>query len=393
MKKRRHFLTAVCLLVGLVVLSSSVYANYDNANGYKNYKEAVKNLALYTDDVSISADIRLYIDGELEEGNTMVMKVSDKGSSEYNSSFSGPGDDLYEYYYYDDGDYQYRYYPDRNEYRKWENNSYRSPGNLIGVDMDDKTSAKMARFFELSADLLIGDLKNNVVLVSEDDGVKNYAVEISKDQMPEIVNAGLSLIFGISAYDYENYDPSYVSYADWNGLFTTWCEENYDEETAEKLISIYCGYYKDAATIEYAEDVAYTDEDYKMVDEVVMEFETYYEKILNDNGGGMLYVMADGSYEHYDSYAEYEEAMGYSVTSSRYGMAMFGEDPYIESAKMTASISEDGELLANYLEATMAGHDQDGEKHTATVKIDFEASDYGTTVPDVFDPEGKTEQR
>ena len=39
-KQKRHFVTAVCLLVGMMVLTTSVYANYDNANGYSNYKSA-----------------------------------------------------------------------------------------------------------------------------------------------------------------------------------------------------------------------------------------------------------------------------------------------------------------------------------------------------------------
>ena len=66
-KQKRHFVTAVCLLVGLMVLTTSVYANYDNANGYSNYKSAVKNLLLSTDNVTIDGEFGFYLDGELME--------------------------------------------------------------------------------------------------------------------------------------------------------------------------------------------------------------------------------------------------------------------------------------------------------------------------------------
>ena len=56
-KQKRHMITAVCMLVGLMVLTTSVYANYDNASGYSNYKSALKNLLLETDNVTLDADV------------------------------------------------------------------------------------------------------------------------------------------------------------------------------------------------------------------------------------------------------------------------------------------------------------------------------------------------
>lgn len=116
-----------------------------------------------------------------------------------------------------------------------------------------------------------------------------------------------------------------------------------------------------------------------------------YEQIYSDDydSTGVLLVKADGSYEYYKTYDEYIDSTGNYDDSDIY--MMFGDDPYIENAKMTAKMSKSGELLENTLEVTLAGFDKNGEKHTATFSGVINAKDYGSTTADVFDPEGKVE--
>ncbi|MBQ3123687.1 MAG: hypothetical protein IJP24_02040 [Firmicutes bacterium] len=389
MNSRRQKLTAICLLVGLLVLSTSVYANLDSANGYGNYKDAVKNLAFYTDNVSLEGEIVFELDGEEIFGGEMAYKVNEDGKNEYQREWEKGGYEYETYSYYHDGK-QYRYYPDDDEYYVWNYNwdSYGYAENLLGIDTKDKTFNKAVRFIELGADLLIGDLKNNVVLLSNENGVKEYAVDVSQSQMPEIVNAGLSLIF--TSYSGDLTERNYVTYEDWMKCYESYFIEH-GGENAEELFKLW--HYAEEADLEAA-GYADWDEFYQVneekYDEITFEFDQYYEDMFRDeyDRKGVLYVNSDGSVIHYDSYRDYLFRDG---NAPEYWYYLFGEDPYVSNAKMTVKLNEKGELIENYIEGTLTGFDE-GEKHEAKLKIRLNASDYNETEIEYFDTEGK-EQR
>ena len=52
----------------------------------------------------------------------------------------------------------------------------------------------MIRVVELMADAFVGDIKNNFVLTEKTDDSKSYSVSLTESQIPEIVNAGVSLV-------------------------------------------------------------------------------------------------------------------------------------------------------------------------------------------------------
>lgn len=379
---RRHMITAVCLAVGLLVLTTSVYANFDNANGYSNYKNAVKKLAFDTNDVTLDCKMEFLLDDEPIFGAEAGMKINEDGKSEYSSEWQSSGYEYSSYLYYHDGK-EYRYYPEENEYAVWDYdwNSYGNTDNLMGVDTSDKTFNKAVRFVELGADLLIGDLKNNVVLVSNENGIREYQVNVAQNQMPEIVNAGLSLMF--TAYSgemleersfvtYDNYMKAYENYFMTHGgdenVFHLW-HYGSDDEIEAAGYDDYDDFYD-----EYAD----------LMEEMNLNFDSYYEDMFQDeyDGDGILYVKEDGSVKHYESYKEYMFREG---NADSYWYYLFGEDPYVSNAKMTVKLNDKNELVENYVEGTLVGVDTDGQKHTATIKITLNAQDYGTTEYDVLD--------
>ena len=66
-KGKKHFRTFVCLGIGIVLLTGSVYANYDNATGYMSYKNAAKKLLLEEESIgnyTLSADVSVQVDGK-----------------------------------------------------------------------------------------------------------------------------------------------------------------------------------------------------------------------------------------------------------------------------------------------------------------------------------------
>lgn len=378
-KTKRQFVTALCLVIGMLLLTTSVYASYGDANGYVQYKNALKALATETDNVTGEVELGIYIDDTLVESVKLNMEFAgDKGRSTMRE-ISGSNGSAYERIEYIDGSEQTTYYPESGTYHT--NKIYRSDiTNLTGIDVNDKTTQKVIRFMELGADMVIGDLKNNVVLVGNEDGVKEYQIAISRGQMPEIINAGLSLMFtSLNSYDAME-RTNYTTYDDWSATMDTWSMEHYGKHFD----------WDEAHELSYAaeDEQQYWDDFWEEYDAIQIEMQDYYDELFKNtyDREGILVIMGDGSTKHFDNFDEYVDAMMLNVSSSSYSVyAMFGDDPYIENATMTVKLDEQGRLVANYAEATMAGVGRDGEKHTASIKVNVNLSDYGTTDPARFE--------
>lgn len=364
-KHRKHFMTLVCLITGLVILTTAVYANYDNAIGYANYKNAVKKL-MVQDNFTADATVDLHVDGESMVKQSMSVKLEGpkKGSSVETS------DSYKNYRYYSDGK-MVNYWEDSNTYSTYETSS-----NVMQMlDADDETQQKAVRFAELLADTLVGDLKNSFVLVSDEDGIKEYNVSISGSQIPEVVNAGVSLMFSSIKVNYME-RSGWVDYENYEVLI----KDVYKKETGKEL--------------NWNTD---DEEELNEMNEVVGKMgENYYQILQKKGEKGVLFVNVDGTYTYYDSPQEFAKSDDSrndvnEGSLSEYDMiALFGSDPYIESAKCNFKIDKNGNLISNDMEAVLAGIGDDGQKHTAAMIINATLSDFGTTVADTFDPTGKT---
>ena len=195
MKRKKHFITFICLLIGMLVFTTAVYANYDNAKGYSNYKNALKNLAFEANNYTAKYDMTIKIDEERTHSSSGIYKCADGNKSQYTKGldyYDGQIRSNYESYYYEYGNKSYSYFPEEDKYYQAEINR-EGNGSLMGTN--DATAKKAVRFAELLADMLVGDLKNNVILTSSEEGINKYIINVSGNQIPEIVNAGLSLLF------------------------------------------------------------------------------------------------------------------------------------------------------------------------------------------------------
>ncbi|MBN7773423.1 hypothetical protein [Clostridium aminobutyricum] len=369
-KHRKHFITMTCLVAGMLVLTTAVYANYDNAGGYTNYKNAVKNLAFDADNYTADANMTFIMDGEEMTTSEFLYKCNNGDTSQYNltnDNFSGEASKS-EYYSYVNGDKRYVYYPETNMYYE---SKIDGEKNKTIIPLDDATSKKAVRFAELMADAFVGDLKNNVVLVSEEDGVRKYSIHVEKSQIPEIVNAGLSLMF--TANNNSPNSSSYVTYKNYEKTFNAF----YKEKTGNDYKSL------DYSNLSESEQEALND--------IYNAFDKKYSGILEAKGHkGIVLVLANGDYKYYTNYSDYMNSE-YAPNEAK-TMAMFGDDPYVDDVTMNVTLDEKGRLAENYLEASLMGKDKNGEKHVATMKVNSKIYDYDKTSVDLFNPEGKTKQ-
>lgn len=347
-KNRKHLITLVCLLVGMLVLTSAVYANSDDAKGYTNFKNALKQLAFYEDNYTLEGSVDLAFDDKSFSATEMAF-TQDKNNS---STLTKNRDSVFSSEtYLVDGTY-YTYYPKTNTYSTYESGN--SEGNRL--DITDPMVKKTVNFIELLGDTVVGDLKNNVVYVGGEGGAKDYTVNISGTQIPEVVNAGLSLMMGTVNNDY-NMPDAYVSYQDYLAALSAY----YEKETGKQF-----------------DDEAYNTGELD-TEEMEIAMRTYYEDILAEKGDkGFLFVEADGSHNYYGTYDEFINSQPGAVNTSKI-IEDLGGNPYIDSVHCDFSIDKDGNLSAISLKAVMAGKDDAGEKHTASMEIKGTATNFGTS--------------
>lgn len=363
-KGRKHVVTATCLLVGMFVLTTAVYANYDDARGYTNYKDAVKNLVFYEDNFTANGEMAVLVDNEkmASMGGTFRLDNDDLYISTSSQDSFGQENDKYESVEITKDGKKYYYSPDSNSY-----SVYEDVDSDFRPDMSDPTIKKSIKFAELFADTMVGDLKNNFVLTSKDGDNRNYSVNVSGSQIPEVVNAGISLMF--TAANEDNSNSSYVNYENHEKAFAAFYKEQTGKEMAGNM-------YDD-----------WNDEMEKVSD----DFYEKYNDVLESKGDiGIVYVKEDGSYKYYKTYSEYLEEIEPNAFDERDIMTMLGTDPYIDNALCNFTLDKEGKLISNEMEASMVGVDKNGKKHTFTLKMNYNVSDYGTTEVEDFDTAGKT---
>lgn len=217
MKKTKN-IAIICAVTGVCVLTTAAFASYQTANGYDTLKKSILNTIDYTN-CTISANAKMnFDDTELMNGSLLHKfdannKISYTKSTESGIGTSGSSS---ESYYTDD----YRYYYDIDNYFVKYPNSYSSfQNNLWAIDdTDRKTADKVIKFMEVAADTVVGDLRNNFVCTEDTDDHAAYSLTLDSVQIPEIVNAGLSMIFSMSNNStymvYENGEPVEYSYTE-----------------------------------------------------------------------------------------------------------------------------------------------------------------------------------
>jgi len=335
MKKKRYLKTFVCLILGAVLLSGSAFANYENASGYTKLKNGMLNM-MTVENFSADAKFTLNYNGNELTSQQVAYQYDRSGStSEYTKSFGSDGSgetwiqDGFNISHFSNDIYSYTVY---NAYSKGFNDSY-----LTGTEEERSMTDKTVNFAELLCDTLVGDLKNNFVLVSAENGISTYQINLSKEQIPELIQSGLSLIFG--RYSYSNY--GYI------------CYENPDNEN--------------------------------MTDEgELSRYEKAFEVYQEHDSQGVVYVREDGTIEYYATESEYFQATG-NVSSLNSLYSVFDSDPSISGVSCTVTLDSEGRL--SYLKATgsLTGKDADGNEQNMTLDLELSIYDYGTTSIKAFD--------
>jgi len=220
--RKNVMIRLLCLVVAGVVLSGAVAYAAVTGSPYETLKNAALD-AITQRNVTVEACMTGTINGEVQTDDKTFYIASE--------------DSCLQYYYDSDGEIEgYNYSTDGlsiytsiigKDGKQWYS-AYISPAsrypytrnyNSMGlISPEDRNSAKM-RFFEVLADVLIGDLKNNISM-SSSGGVREVRATWTESQMPELVKAGLDMYieqFNSAGYryptenptrdDYEGYDP------------------------------------------------------------------------------------------------------------------------------------------------------------------------------------------
>ena len=376
MKKKR---VMTCLAAGVCILAVSATAAFGSVNGYANYKTAVKSLALETDNVSASGAFTVAYDGAdvltgqmdfSRDGSALSWHtlISDgtETSEEWNTELDGKttwfsSDDPF-YRVYDSGD------PTEVSH------------GLLGGGEDDEFSHRLVNFLEMGADTVMGDLKNNVVEIGASNGEYTYQLDISKGQVPAVVNAGLSLMAYAATESAAN--TSYVDFEDWDQAAVNYYRQQTGQELSEDFLAHYQGEINDDTWWENNEEL-------EKFEELEGEMHGHYYEELEKKmdainaASGVLYVANDGTTTFYSDVVAYEQSKGLMSVDDI--DSYIGQDLALENVHFTFTVNKAEELTANHCVANFVTVDKKGGSHTVTITGDVSFFDYGSTVVQPLD--------
>ena len=151
MRKRNRLL--VCLAAGVLILAVSATAAFGSVNGYTKYKEALKSLALETDNFTATGTMQVNYDGK--EIASLQQDFAMEGQNVYSHSVSKDASGQMETYdtlldgvrtEFNMND-KYYYQVDYGT-----NQDTTLASNLLGIDTDDEMANRMVNFVEIAAD-------------------------------------------------------------------------------------------------------------------------------------------------------------------------------------------------------------------------------------------------
>lgn len=375
MKKNK---VTACLVAGICILSVSATAAFGSVNGYANFKEGAKTLALDVDNVSATGHFQMTYDGKtILDGDG---KVAVDGANQSSHIILHKGEDQSEEWTTTYGG-KTTWFRSEDDYYCTANAEAEKTGHgLLNIAGDDELSRRMVNFLELGADTVVGDLKNNVVEISSSDGVYTYQIDIDKSQVPAVVNAGLSVIAYAASESIAN--TSYVDFEDYNQCAAAY----YEKQTGQSLSSDFMAHYNG----EIDDDSWYEDNaELDKFDEIQGEMYDAYNRELEErmaeanSTSGVLYVAIDSTTTFYKDVASYEHD---KIDDTFDDLESFvGKDLSLDNVHFTFSVNKDGQLTDNHIEATFSTVDQNDASHSLVLTGDVTFSEYGTTVVQPLD--------
>ena len=379
---KQHSKLLACLMVGVLVLGISAAAAFGSVNGYSRYKEGVKTLALNTKNVTLNGSLEVSVDGA-PQGRVKVQALKDQNDQAVRILGSVAGKPIQDQYdvLKDGKGITMKLDPvtgkvlDQSEYTSEDMGSSYAQ-SLLGIDPEDEMSTRMIRFAEIAADTVVGDLKNNFVEVGKKDGSTLYQVEVAKEQVPSLINAGLSVLaYGMS--DSQTYEVVYQDRQAWE-----WT--SFEKKTGEAVPELVKAYYSGEGRTFTEEEANQVMEWESRCYEAISGLEDAFYHTLNENNGGVVCVRRDGSTQYYKTYQDYMESKDYHMDHAsdldmRYLTTYMGQDMSLKTLSCLVGIDDQGRLTSNEITCDFVGVDQKGEAHTLTLTGELTAADYGTT--------------
>jgi hypothetical protein len=186
-----------CLVIALVVLAGALTVAALNGSPYETLKQSLLRALTYRN-VTLQGGATVSVNGTVLQSSRMHEVSADNGQISYSFDNQGnpssvyyyaPGLNLYPNYLTEDGTQWYsasispadEYYPRSGGF-----------GRQFGIDEEDLGTAQ-ARFIELLVDAMVGDLKNNVTMTTDDSGIRHIGGTVTESQLPELVRAGLDM--------------------------------------------------------------------------------------------------------------------------------------------------------------------------------------------------------
>lgn len=210
-KNNRYLKTIISLGVGAMLLTGAVFANYESASGYSVCKNALKSLA-YSENFSADYSFGFSVDGKSVASDYGIYQLNAGANPSMHTESTGENTDgsisFNSRTVQDDKTVYINKYDAADDENDFDNgyihNAYNEGQNIVnsmfGAE-NKNTAEKFINFAETIADTLVGDLKNSFVLTSEENGIKNYSVNLSREQLPSYVTAGVSLFSSVIKND------------------------------------------------------------------------------------------------------------------------------------------------------------------------------------------------
>ena len=200
----------ISLIIATIVLSSAVAIAAINGSPYETLKNATLDAFTYQN-ATVEGSMTITVNGVPAESEKVYSVISEEASMDI--QFDSDGNQSYFTYTTGNLTISPRFTaPDGVEwysaYVRPKYNNY-NPGFFPGGGLTaEERNSSQVRFFELLADVLIGDLKNNITMSSEN-GIRSIRGTLTESQIPELAKAGIDVIVEQSSNYYASREISF----------------------------------------------------------------------------------------------------------------------------------------------------------------------------------------
>ena len=181
--RKKFSVRLMCLIVSGVMLTGALTVAALNGSPYETLKNAIFNVFSY-DNFIMKGEFTLIINGEIEEQDAIRLILTENGSLEIEQNrFTLTYNDLMFGRAYNSSGVQW--YSARID--RWGSMSH-----FPALTYADRNSAQ-GQFVELFVDIMVGDLKNNMYMTTND-GIRTISGAITHNQLPELVRLGIEMV-------------------------------------------------------------------------------------------------------------------------------------------------------------------------------------------------------